>query len=128
MDNIDVELEALLKEDNSKADTASGASDQNSGSDKTSPDEAEMSPRAQERIRELLQENKKLKEQPKPQEQNWIDSIEDEGTRSLLKRTLEEADQRAESKFKPILSQFQDTQFEKTFSQFETAIPERKRS
>ena len=123
MTNIDVELEALLKEDNSEVDTTSGAYDQNSGEDDTSPVEADTSLRAQERIRGLLEENKKLKEQTQPKETKWIDTIEDEGTRNLLKRTIEEAVQQTENRFKPLQSDFQASQFEKTFNQYSQIDP-----
>ena len=121
MDNIDVELNALLNEDNSQVSTTSGASAQYSGSDNISPDIAETSQRAQERIRQLVAENNRLKEektQDKPQV-NWLDTIEDEGTRNLLQKTIDEAVTKATRSTQPMMNEFQTRQFEDTFKQYE---------
>lgn len=117
MDNNDVELNALLGIDSEEI-TTSGASATNSTEDLSSVAASDAtkeveSRRENDRIRLLVEENKKLKES-----QNWLEGIEDEGTRNLLKKTIEEAESRIESKYKPLMSNYREERFDKEFAQY----------
>ena len=122
MDNNDVELNALLGIDSEEL-TTNGASAENSTEELPSvaadiaTNEAK-SKRENDRIRELVEENRKLKES-----QSWLDTIEDKGTQELLRRTIEEAESRIEAKYKPVLSNFTEDKFEKEFAQYANKIP-----
>ena len=129
--NTDVELEAILADD-SKPITDLGASDQNSNT--SAPDnaaeeaKAEASARAQERIRELIEENKTLKQSQNISNSTDIDkfvnSIEDEPSRNLLKTYGDLLQKEIEKKVNPVVQNYQESQFDKEFSMYGDKIPE----
>lgn len=133
MSNLDVEFDALFAGDqNSLEATSNGASAENSGGDTISPADkpAEMSQREIRRAKELADENANLKAELEKYQKstqdnsNWIDTIEDEGTRELLKRTIEETEKRVEARFNPVLSEFQSKQFDSEFQKYAGSFEE----
>ena len=130
--DIDVELEAILADD-SKPITDLGASDQTGETQapQLSADEiakAEASARANERIRELVEENKALKEKSNLSNSTDIDkfinSIEDEPSRNLLKTYGDLLRADITKTVNPVVQNYQESQFEKEFSEFGSKIPE----
>lgn len=133
-DNNDVELNALLGI--TSETTTHGASAENSEENKSSSTatddsaatkkEDESSQRAQERIRELVEENNRLK-QPKTDApvdmDSFLSKINDEGTRNLLKEFGTVVQATVEKQYKPVLSSYQDDRFEKEFAVYVGKLP-----
>jgi hypothetical protein len=131
----DVELEALLKaaESSEEVDT-SGASDQESAKEEVVIDNI-SSERANERIQELLEENKRLKESPKKAEldpyetpkfknlDEFVNAIEDEPSRKLLKTYGEILTNQLRSEVAPVLSEHNDAKFKREFDSMVSRVP-----
>jgi len=121
--NEDVDLDAILGTE-SEAPATDGASTETA---ETHIEEA--SQRAQERIRELLEENaslKQIKETPPVKDvtiDSFVNSIEDEPSRNLLRTFGELIKKDMESKFSPVISEYQTQKFEKDFAAYDS-IPE----
>jgi hypothetical protein len=126
----DVELEALLKADSGEVETPV-ASDENI--DNTQPvsedvkTPSEESTRANERIRELVEEVKSLKQSQATQNSTdldkFVNSIEDEPSRNLLKQFGNLVRQDIRREVDPVLQDYNVQKFDKEFSKFES-IPE----
>lgn len=130
--NTDVELDAILADD-SKPITDLGASDQKS--ETTIPVEtaavdlaAEASARANERIRELIDENKSLKESFNLSNSTDLDkftaSIEDEPSRNLLKTYGNLLRDEIRKEYNPVVEDYNVTRFEKEFAMYGEKVPE----
>lgn len=124
--NIDDELAAILADD-SKPITDLGASDQKSETvvaAETAASEAvaEASKRAQDRIEELVAENKKLLESQALSNSTdldkFVNSIEDEPSRNLLKTYGELLMSKIDQKVNPVVDEYQESRFDKEFSQY----------
>lgn len=135
MDNTDVELNELLGL-SSMENTTNGASADNSTEDSPSvaasepaTNQEEPSKRAQDRIRELAEENRKLREAQAPSQSapgdidSFLSQIQDEGTRNLLKQFGQVMQANVEKQYSPILSSFKEEKFEKEFAQFSDKLP-----
>ena len=129
--DIDVDLESLL-DDKSGDVVTPVASDENLNTDKPvsedvkPPVEPEASARANERIRELLEENKKLKEFNTQSDdlELFVSSIEDEPSKNLMRRWGSLLEKRIDSKINPVVSDYNISRFEKDFSSFADKLPE----
>lgn len=129
----DVDLEALLADESLEIDPA-GASAENIKTDEdTSVVEQakdEASTRAQERIRELVEENKLLKQSSNIQNstelETFINSIEDEPSRNLLKQFGQLVRDDFRKDYGPVVDDYQNSRFEKEFSIYENKIPDLK--
>lgn len=130
MDNTDVELNELLGI-NSEDTTTNGASAENSAEDTTSvaadnaTNKEEISKRAQDRIRELADENRRLREAQNREQDldGFLSQINDEGTRNLLKEYGKVMRSEIEKQYQPVLSTFKEDKFEKEFAQYAERIP-----
>ena len=129
MDNTDVELNELLGI-NSQDNTTNGASAENSAEDKASvaADNATnetKSKRENDRIRELVEENRRLKESQskEPDLDGFLSQINDESTRTLLKEYGKVMRSEIEKQYSPVLSTFKEDKFEKEFAQYANKIP-----
>lgn len=132
MNNIDVELEELL---GSSDNTTEVASDQNSEKEVSpSPVEAEAEPkisdREAKRARELADRVKELEAQlaeknaiSSVRDEDFITNIQDEPTRDLVSKILEQSEKKAMEKVAPLYADYQKAQFEKTFTEYAQAIP-----
>jgi hypothetical protein len=127
----DVDLEALLATELGE-DTTPVASDENSVNDKpVSEDvkpvvEPEQSSRAQERIRELVEENNRLKSAQTHNSEldSFVASIEDAPSRELLKQYGSLLEKNIYGKFEPVLNEYHTARFEKDFNQYLEKIPD----
>jgi hypothetical protein len=132
MDTKDVDLDELLgeKPEVEEKETPGASAEKpaeapaDGGGTGGSPD---LSPRAQERIKTLLEENKGLKEALQSRNSSQIDtfinSIQDEPSRNLLKQFGSLLLKDVETRFQPALSQYNDDRFEREFSQYASKIP-----
>lgn len=118
--SIDVELEALFA-NNSEETEPSVASDEKSETNDTQvvvdePKAEVITPRAEERIRNLVKETKFNKVD------EFINAIEDEPSRNLLKQFAgvlqEEYSATIDKRFNPIVSDYNSTKFDKEFEQY----------
>jgi hypothetical protein len=129
-DQIDVELEELLNNTSSREVETPGASDENINNSKlvsedvNTPAVSEDTHRANERIRELVEENKRLKEIEVSRNSNdldkFVDSIEDEPSRNLLKQYGKLMHETVRKEYAPVLEEFNTVKFDKEFAQFES--------
>lgn len=144
----DVELEKLLGNDSDSdvADT-SGASDQKTAADAETADtsktpkdvEDDISPRAQKRINDLLDENKRLKETPpekaddskKTPEDNpefksvdeFLNAIQDEPSKKLLKTFAELTRKENMAEISPVLKERAEIKFNEKFDAVAVRVP-----
>lgn len=126
----DVDLEAILADESLDIEP-DGASAEKTDNDDTTKDveqaKDEASPRAQERIRELVEENRILKESTNLQSSTdldkFINSIEDEPSRNLLKQFGHLVREDARKEYAPVLEDYNASRFEKEFSSYESKIP-----
>lgn len=131
--NIDVDLDALLGAKESGEVETSGASDKNineteSASESVNTLSEESSSRANERIRELVEEVNSLKQSQSVREGNeldtFINSIEDVPSRELLKTYGSLMEKSLEKRFSPVLEEYNSAKFEKEFSGYANKIPD----
>lgn len=138
-ENIDVDLEALLKgtEELNSEDNTNGASavPNETANDSTvalkqeeDKANAEASIRAQDRIRELVEENARLKEAGIPKDEfsdveTFINAIEDEPSRKLLQQYSVLLEKKLSSQFSPVLSEYHQSKFDKEFDTFALKAP-----
>ena len=127
MDKNTDELEALLA-DSTRDNDSSGASDQKIETAKSEAlAQAEASVRAEERIRELAEENKKLRDSISTQSSTdldkFVDSIEDEPSRNLLKQYGSLLRKEFQNDIAPVKDDLYSSRFEKEFAMYEK-IPE----
>lgn len=91
-------------------------------------EEDTMSPRAQERIRELVEEKKHLEDKLNTRDSNeldtFINSIQDAPSRELLKTYGSLLQKSIESRVAPVVDDYQAQKFEKEFSQFAGTNPD----
>ena len=145
----DVELEALLKGDDTTEEVeTSGASDQDTTADQDTANtsknpkdaEEEYSPRAKDRIKELLDENKRLKENPPakadktPENKNqfnsldeFVNAIEDEPSKQLLKTYGDMMRKEFGKDFSPVLAEINESKFNKEFAEYASRVPSLKK-
>lgn len=131
METKDVDLEALLAEPQEAVDPAGASAEkvtEDSPSDGGTPPNDAISLRAQERIRELVEENKKLKDANDTRSNSDVDaflnSIEDEPSRNLLKQYSALMEQKLQKSINPVVVDYQTARFEKEFSQFAAVSPD----
>lgn len=127
-DNIDVSLEELLKSSQSESEGASAQETEITNEPETPADD--MSPRAQERIRELVEENNRLKAEREQQQtpsfqdlDSFINSVEDEPSKQLLKTFAELQERKIQTQYQPLLEQQKKAAFEQEFAVFESKAP-----
>lgn len=125
----DVELEKLLGEDPAPVALADGASAEKEGSGKeteVTPQAEDISQRAQERIRDLVDENNRLKEKKEiPMDiESFLGAVQDEPSRNLLRQFYQVVEQDVQKKFSPVMSEYHGSKFEKEFTSYEQKFPE----
>lgn len=128
--DIDVELEALLNENNGSGEVETPvASDKNINNDKPAsesvitPIEKEESSRANERIQQLLKEKKDLEDRLNSQSNSdldkFVDSIQDEPSRNLLKQYGKLMTETFRKEVSPVMDEYNTAKFDREFSKFE---------
>ena len=134
--DIDVELEEILNQgdDNPGASTENveEPSSQDEADTTTPSNEDKMSEREIARARELADENKRLREQLAKQIQNqskddgydFLETIEDEPTKNLLKKVIETNNKQVEEKLKPLYNQSKEKDFDNQFIEYTELYPE----
>lgn len=133
--NNDVDLEALLAraEESEEVDT-SGASDQEATQKETVEETPEeVSARENERVRKLADDNRRLVEEneqlKKPVDGEWndldsfIDAIQDEPSKKLLKTYGDLMEKKFTARVSPVLNEHNETKFEKEFEVFASKAP-----
>lgn len=130
--NTDVDLDKALGLDKSGAEAAPGASDQKKP-DETIPPAVDktpaedFSPRAKDRIDQLLKENEQLKTTLSARTSSdfdeFVNSIQDEPSRNLLKQYGSLLEKRVEQKYAPVLSNYRESEFERQFADFSAKVP-----
>ena len=120
--NNDVDLEALLSEGDKPEEVVPPvASDENN--DNSAAEAAAASERENDRVRRLAEENTQLKEQLATKNSTDLDkfvqSIEDEPSRNLLKTYGQLMEEKIRKDLNPLLEDYNTSKFEKEFSQFE---------
>lgn len=139
VNNTDVELEALLNEDKGSGEVVTPvASDENNKTvtpDLKADEIAQASARANERIRELVEQNKATEEQLTKLKESFntknsteldtfINSIEDEPSRNLLKTFGNLMRQDVRKEYNPVLEEYNSSRFEKEFAEYGAKVPE----
>lgn len=124
--NLDVDLDTLLG--NKSEGTAPLGASAEIAEKFVDVEANQASARAQERIRELAEEVKTLKESRNATAtsdfDSFINSIEDEPSRNLLKAFGGVMESKIRKEYEPLLSTYQTSKFEENFSQFEKSFPD----
>jgi hypothetical protein len=147
MENNDVDLEKLLSESNGEGTNGASAEDNHQAQNdsqvvKTDGKLANESPRANERIRELIDSNKRLADEvealkafsaeqfkktgstPSSSElDDYLKDVPDEASREVLKKYGEGIVKRISKEFSPIQKEVRSIKFENEFSDYVQKFP-----